>query len=469
MKTFLAEDFLLETETAKKLFFEYAQPQPIHDFHCHLSPQAIADDVQYENIAQIWLGGDHYKWRAMRSNGVPEERITGSADDRTKFQAYAETVPYTIGNPLYHWTHMELSRLLGIDTVLDGDTAESVWRRANDRLAKPEMSVRSILRTMNVKVVCTTDDPADSLEYHRAIAADGGVDTRVVPTFRPDKLFATEDVSAWNRTVDRLANASGVDISSYSDLVKALEQRMDEFHSVGGRGADHGLRGPFADFCSTAEAATHFDALRSGKHIDPGNGRKLATALLLDLNRGYSRRGWVSQYHLGAMRNNNTRMFEQLGPDSGFDSMGDEPMAADLAVFFDALERTKELPKTILYTLNPAFNDVMASMIGNFQDGSVPGKMQFGSAWWFNDQIDGMEKQMVSLANMGLLRRFVGMLTDSRSFLSFPRHEYFRRILCNLVGNWVESGLAPNDDKLLGSMVREICWDNARDYFEIEV
>ncbi len=469
MKTFLGHDFLLETETAKKLYFDHAERQPIFDFHCHLSPKAIAENATYSNLSEIWLAGDHYKWRAMRTNGVREEKITGSASDREKFQAWAETVPYCIGNPLYHWTHMELRKPFGIETVLNGESAESVWNRANELLATPELSVRGLLRMFDVRVVGTTDDPADPLTWHRKIADDSSIDTRVVPTFRPDKLFATDDVETWNRYVDRVAETADRDIAGYDDLLDALEKRMDDFHAIGGRASDHGLRSVFASFCSREEAARHFERLRGGTGVSAEQGKEFSTMLLLDLNHGYARRGWVSQYHLGAMRNNNTRMYRRLGPDTGFDSMADEPLAADLAAFLDALDRDEALPKTVLYTNNPVYNEVMATMIGNFQDGSVPGKLQFGSGWWFNDQIDGMERQMTALANMGLLRRFVGMLTDSRSFLSFPRHDYFRRILCNMIGNWVESGQVPNDEQLTGAMVREICWGNAKEYFQIEV
>ena len=469
MKTFLGHDFLLETETAKKLYFDHAERQPIFDFHCHLSPKAIAENATYSNLSEIWLAGDHYKWRAMRTNGVREEKITGSASDREKFQAWAETVPYCIGNPLYHWTHMELRKPFGIETVLNGESAESVWNRANELLATPEFSVRGLLRMFDVRVVGTTDDPADPLTWHRKIADDSSIDTRVVPTFRPDKLFATDDVETWNRYVDRVAETADRDIAGYDDLLDALEKRMDDFHAIGGRASDHGLRSVFASFCSREEAARHFERLRGGTGVSVEQGKEFSTMLLLDLNHGYARRGWVSQYHLGAMRNNNTRMYRRLGPDTGFDSMADEPLAADLAAFLDALDRDEALPKTVLYTNNPVYNEVMATMIGNFQDGSVPGKLQFGSGWWFNDQIDGMERQMTALANMGLLRRFVGMLTDSRSFLSFPRHDYFRRILCNMIGNWVESGQVPNDEQLTGAMVREICWGNAKEYFQIEV
>lgn len=468
MSEFLDRDFLLETDIARTLYFDYAEKQPILDYHCHLSPEDIANDRQFKTITEIWLEGDHYKWRAMRTNGVAERFVTGDASDREKFQAFAETVPYCIGNPLYQWTHLELKRPFGIDdTLLDGASAEAVWERTNAMLAQPEFSVRGILGQMNVKVVCTTDDPVDSLEAHARIAADPTCPVEVFPAFRPDKLFMTHDARAFNAYVDRLAEAAGLDIGSFHQLSEALDRRMSYFHDRGCRISDHGLSGPvYAEFTS-ADADRLFAEVRGGSSLDPASGAKLQTAIMLELNRGYTERGWTSQYHFGAMRNNNRRMFDTLGPDTGFDSMDDTPMARTLASMLSAVEANSGLPKTILYTNNPMYNEMMATMIGNFQDGEIPGKMQFGSGWWFNDQRDGMERQMVALANMGLLRRFVGMLTDSRSFLSFPRHEYFRRILCNLLGNWVQSGEIPGDVTVLGTMVQEICWENAKNYFDL--
>ncbi len=468
MSDFLAPDFLLETDIARRLYFEYAEPQPVFDYHCHLSPQDIADDRQFRTITEIWLAGDHYKWRAMRSNGVPERFVTGEASEREKFQAFAETVPYCIGNPLYQWTHLELKRPFGItDRRLDGNSAPEIWDRTNDLLAKPEFSVHGILRQMNVRVVCTTDDPVDTLDAHARIAANPDCPVDVFPAFRPDKLFATHDADAFNAYVDRLAEATGMDISSFAGLMDAVDQRLTYFHERGCRISDHGLSGPVYAACSPSEAESFFARLRGGKDLDASAGTALQTAIMLELNRGYASRGWTAQYHFGAMRNNNQRMFEKLGPDTGYDSMDDQPMARTLSAMLSAIEANSGLPKTILYTNNPVFNEMMATMIGNFQDGEIPGKMQFGSGWWFNDQRDGMERQMTALANMGLLRRFVGMLTDSRSFLSFPRHEYFRRILCNLLGNWVQSGEIPGDIDLLGSMVQEVCWDNAESYFNL--
>jgi glucuronate isomerase len=470
MNHFLTDDFILQTETARRLYHDYAAKMPIYDFHCHLPPDQIAEDRRYENLTDIWLRGDHYKWRAMRTNGIPERRITGEADDRDKFQAFAETVPHTIGNPIYHWTHMELRKPLGIDDVVLGpDTAETVWRRSGELLARPEYSARGIMNQMNVKVVCTTDDPADDLRHHRKIAADPDATAVVRPAFRPDKAFHAEDPVRYNAYLDTLEQAAGTSIRGYEDLLAALRSRIDYFHEHGGRLADHALETAVFDPQAETKAPAVFSRLRAGERVTEEELDAFMTAVLLFLGREYARRGWVMQLHIGALRNNNTRFFEMLGPDTGFDSMADEPMAKPLARLLNALDVTDELPKTILYILNPRDNAMIASMIGNFQDGSVPGKVQFGSAWWFNDQKEGMEEHLTAVANMSLLRRFVGMLTDSRSFLSFPRHEYFRRILCNLVGGWVESGQAPADMDLLGGMVQDISWNNARDYFDIEV
>jgi glucuronate isomerase len=406
----------------------------------------------------------------MRTNGIPEHRVTGDAGDRDKFQAFAETVPNTIGNPIYHWTHMELRKPLGIDDVVLGpDTAESVWQRSGELLARSEYSARGIMEQMNVKVVCTTDDPADDLRHHEKIAADPTATVTVRPAFRPDKAFHAEDPASYNAYLDRLEQAAGLSIRSYEDLLSALRSRIEYFHEHGGRLSDHALETAVFDPDSEAKAPAIFQKLRAGEAISKQELEAFMTAVLLFLGREYAHRGWVLQLHLGAMRNNNTRFFEKLGPDTGFDSMADESMAKPLSRFLNALDVSDELPKTIVYILNPRDNAMIASMIGNFQDGSVPGKIQFGSAWWFNDQKEGMEEHLTAVANMSLLRRFVGMLTDSRSFLSFPRHEYFRRILCNLVGGWVESGQAPADMDLLGGMVQDISWNNAKNYFDIEV
>ncbi|MFP4068211.1 MAG: glucuronate isomerase, partial [Spirochaetaceae bacterium] len=466
MKQFLTNDFILETETARRLYHDHAARMPIFDFHCHLSPEQIAEDKQFENLTDIWLRGDHYKWRAMRTNGIEERRITGDADDREKFQAFAETVPATIGNPIYHWTHMELRRPFGIDDLLLGpDTAEEVWRSAGDMLGKPEFTARGIMKQMNVKVVCTTDDPVDDLAHHERIAADPTAEVTVRPAFRPDKAFHAESPSVYNEYLDRLEQAAGVSIRSLDDLKSALRGRLDYFEERGCRLSDHALEAGVFHPQAEAEAPAVFKRLRAGEAVSGDELDAFVTAVLLFLGREYARRGWVLQLHIGAQRNNNTRFFERLGPDTGFDSMADAPYAKPLARFLDALDVTDELPKTIIYILNPRDNDMIASLIGCYQDGSVPGKVQFGSAWWFNDQKDGMERHLTAVANMSLLRQFVGMLTDSRSFLSFPRHEYFRRILCNLVGGWVERGEAPADMDLLGGMVEDIAWNNAREFF----
>ncbi len=467
MRSFLTESFMLRTKTAEKLYFDYAENLPIIDYHCHLPPWQIADDHQFANIGRIWLEGDHYKWRAMRTNGVDEEFITGSADDRRKFQAFAETVPATVGNPIYHWTHLELRSPLGIhDVCLDGTTAESVWQRANEKLADPEFSARGILRKMKVRFVGTTDDPVDSLESHQRIAQDPTCEVMVRPAFRPDRALGTHDPESWNAYIDRLAAAADLEISSFTDLVAALEKRIEFFKEAGCVLADHGiLRMPDVRADGSPDAAMA-DA-RAGRRPNPVDAEAFSAALLFELGKRYAAHGWASQFHLGAQRNNNTRMFSRLGADTGYDSIADIPQAGTLTAYLDALECEHALPKTIVYNLNPSDNEVFATIVGSFQDGSVPGKMQLGAAWWFNDQKDGILRHLTTLANMSLLPRFVGMLTDSRSFLSFPRHEYFRRILCDLLGAWAEGGEIPNDQELLGAVVRDICWTNAKRYFEL--
>jgi len=470
VKAFLDDqDFLLDTKVAQELYHDYAKSMPIFDYHCHLPPAQIADDHRFSNLTEAWLGGDHYKWRAMRTNGVPEAKVTGGATDREKFQAWAETVPYTLGNPLYHWTHLELARYFGISGVLlDGGTAEKVWSAANEKLASAGFTTRGLMTGMNVKVVCTTDDPVDDLSHHRKIASDHfGV--KVLPAFRPDKAMAVENVKAFNDYLTQLEKASGVAISSWKSYQDALIKRIDYFHAAGARISDHALVTPVAENYTEGDITRIFAALRGDKSVDPIEVSQFRTAALLFLVREYRKRNWIFQLHLGALRNNSSRFLKLLGPDTGFDSMADAPMAAPLARFLDRLDAADELPRTILYILNPADNDMIATMIGNFQDGSVPGKVQFGSGWWFNDQKDGMERQMGALANMGLLSRFVGMITDSRSFLSYPRHEYFRRVLCNLIGGWVENGQAPHDVAMLSRMVKDICYNNAAQYFGIEV
>jgi glucuronate isomerase len=466
MNEFLTEDFLLQSDTARELYHDYAEEMPILDYHCHLPPVRIAENKQFSTITEAWLGGDHYKWRAMRTNGVEEERITGQADDREKFRAWAETVPYTIGNPLFHWTHLELKRYFGIEgKLLNGNTADEIYDACNSRLAGEQYRARGLMNRMHVRAVCTTDDPADSLEHHRKIGADEGFDIPVFPAMRPDKAHAIEDPNRYNNWLARLEAASDTTITSYNELIGALEKRHDFFHEHGCRLSDHGIEYPVARELCDQDIEPIFNKVRDGKQPGPDEVEIFRTALLLEFGRMNAARGWVMQLHMGALRSMNSRMFERLGPDTGFDSIGDFHIAKPLAFFLDRLDRNEQLPKMIFYVLNPNDNETIATMLGNFQDGSVPGKMQFGSAWWFNDQKNGMEQQMTALANMGLLSRFVGMLTDSRSFLSYPRHEYFRRVLCNLIGEWVEGGEAPKDMKLLGPLVQDICYHNAVEYF----
>lgn len=468
-RPFLGEDFLLESDVARRLYHDHAAKMPIFDYHCHLPPAQIAENTQFENLSKIWLAGDHYKWRAMRANGVPEEQITGSADDRTKFRAWAKTVPYTIGNPLYHWTHLELARPFGVaGKVLNEETADEIYDHCNALLATEKFRVRGILDQMNVKVICTTDDPADNLEYHREIADDSSFGIKVFPAFRPDKAHAIENPVAYKEWIGRLEAAAGSSITSYESLLAAMQSRHDYFHERGCRISDHGIEYPVQEKATSSELEAIFRRVIDGVKPDPLSVRKFRSAVMREFGRMDADAGWTMQLHMGAVRNVNSRMFAELGPDTGYDSIADFPIALGLVRFLDSLAADGKLPKTILYNLNPTDNDLIASIIGSFQDGSVPGKMQFGSGWWFNDQKDGMLKQMIALANHGLLSRFVGMLTDSRSFLSYPRHEYFRRILCNLIGNWVVAGEAPNDERLLGNMVEDICYGNAEQYFGLE-
>jgi len=472
MKTeFITENFLLHNKQAERLYHEYAADQPIIDYHCHLPPAEIAADRRFENLAQIWLSGDHYKWRAMRAAGVAERYITGDASDREKFQKWAETVPLALRNPLYHWSHLELKRPLGIaDRLLGPDTAEGIWNECNAKLARPEFSARGIMRQMNVRLVCTTDDPTDSLEHHRAIAADDSFSIRVLPTFRPDRATAVESPPAFNEWVERLSAASRIDVKDdYDRFIDALRARHDFFHSQGCRLADHGLETFVADDYSVEEVAAAFRRVRGGADLPPGEIALFRSAVLEQLAAMNCDKCWVQQFHFGAMRNNNTRIFRLLGPDAGCDSIGDPQVARPMARFLDRLDRAGRLGKTIVYNLNPAHNDVVATMIGNFQDGSTPGKLQFGSGWWFLDQRDGMQRQLDSLSNQGLLSLFVGMLTDSRSFLSYTRHEYFRRILCGMLGKEMELGLLPDDLDMIGSMVRNISYGNAVRYFGFDL
>jgi len=463
---FITEDFLLQTEAGVRLYHEFARPMPILDYHCHLPPEQIAADHRFENLAQIWLYGDHYKWRAMRAAGVSEQYCTGDASDWEKFEKWAETVPKTLRNPLYHWTHLELKRPFGIsDRLLNPHTARGIWDQCNAMLATQAFSCRGIMKQMNVVLVCTTDDPCDSLAHHAAIAADASFDVRVLPAFRPDKALAVNNPELFNGWVDRLEEAADVDVRDVTSFLEAIGRRHDFFHRSGCRLSDHGIETFYEEFATPGQLEAIFQKVRAGGRPTVEEIRGFQSTMLHELARMDHQKGWTQQYHLAALRNNNSRALARLGPDTGFDSMGDWPVAAGLARFLDRLEGEKKLAKTIVYNLNPAMNDVLATMLGNFQDGTTPGKMQFGSGWWFLDQKDGMEKQLESLSNQGLLSQFVGMLTDSRSFLSYTRHEYFRRILCNLLGTEMDRGLLPRDFELVGQMVRDICYHNAAGYF----
>jgi glucuronate isomerase len=468
MKPFPDDNFLLRSSAAQRLYHEYAAPMPIIDYHNHLPPQQIAEDHQFENLTQIWLSGDHYKWRAMRANGVPERYCTGDADDWEKFEKWAETVPYTLRNPLYHWTHLELQRYFGVKELLGPKTARTIYEQCNEMLRSPEFSVRNLLRNMNVRALCTTDDPVDTLEWHREMHADPDMDFLVLPAYRPDKAMAVENPIVFNQYIEKLETVSDTAISGYGDFLNALKKRHDFFGENGCRLSDHGLEQVYAEDFSAQEIKTIFEKIKNGKNPDLQEVLKFKSALLMEFAIWDWEKGWVQQYHLGALRNNNSRALRTLGPDTGWDSIGDFPQGRALAKFLDRLDSNDQLAKTILYNLNPRDNELMAAMIGNFNDGSVAGKIQFGSAWWFLDQKDGMEKQLNALSNMGLLSRFIGMLTDSRSFLSYPRHEYFRRILCNLFGNDIENGELPDDLEWVGKIIQDICYRNAETYFEFQ-
>ncbi|MBD3392052.1 MAG: glucuronate isomerase [Chitinivibrionales bacterium] len=462
----ITDEFLLQSKTASRLYHEHAENLPIIDYHCHLPTAQIAHDDRFENMTRIWLNGDHYKWRLMRANGIEERFCTGSADDWDKFDAWARTVPAIIGNPLYHWTHMELKRPFGIaDRLLGPDTARSIWEACNAKLAGPRFSARGIMRQFNVRLVCTTDDPVDSLEHHKALAQDASFPIRVLPTFRPDKALAVDSPDVFNAWVASLANAADMEIGSFRDFLTAIRKRHDYFHANGCRLSDHGLETAHGAEFSEREVAAIFDQARSGPRVGPREAEVFKSAMMYEFGVMNHEKGWVQQLHLGALRNNNARQYRELGPDTGFDSIGDFEIARPLAHMLDRLDKENRLAKTIIYNLNPRDNALIASMIGNFQDGSVAGKMQFGSAWWFLDHQSGIEDQLRTISNFGLVSRFVGMLTDSRSFLSYPRHDYFRRILCNMLGGDVERGLAPNDLHLVGGIVKDICYANAARYF----
>ncbi len=468
MKEFMDTDFLLQTETAKRLYHDHAEKMPIYDYHCHLSPQEIAEDKQYDNLGEIWLGGDHYKWRAMRTNGIAEEFITGNASWREKFQKWAETVPQTLRNPLYHWTHLELQRYFGIDTLLSPATADEIFDHCTALLRTPEFSARNLMRKMNVKLVCTTDDPADDLKWHKQIAADG-FEIKVLPTFRPDKAMNLSDSIVWKSYVQTLEGSSKTTIDSPNSLLEAVDRRHEYFHSAGCRLSDHGVAYVPDAPASDTELEAIFQKAMEGQPVDLADREKFEAWFLYEVGKMNHKRGWVQQFHVGVFRNNNTRLFQSLGPDTGFDSIADYRQGQGMIRLLDRLDHSNQLAKSILYNINPSDNELFATLIGNYQDGSLPGKIQWGSGWWFLDQKDGMEKQINALSNLGLLSRFIGMLTDSRSFLSYPRHEYFRRILCNLIGTDVENGEIPADMELLGPMVENICYNNATNYFGIEL
>jgi glucuronate isomerase len=464
MKPFLDQNFLLSNDTAVRLYHEFARDMPIIDYHNHLPPQEMADDRSFENITRIWLNGDHYKWRAMRINGISEEFITGGASDRDKFRKWAETVPYTMRNPLYHWTHLELQRYFGIKDVLNADNADRIYDQTTELLQSPEFRVRRLLERMDVRALCTTDDPVDSLEHHQRIHEDGWR-IKVLPAFRPDKAMNVDDPAGFNAYLSLLEKAADTSISTFDNYIDALRRRHDYFVQNGCKVSDHGMEQIYAEDYTDAEIRAIFDKIRAGHALTVSDNRKFKSAMLLTFAEWDWERGFVQQFHLGALRNNNSRMLRKLGPDTGWDSIGDFEQGRALVKFLDRLDGQDKLAKTILYNLNPADNELMATMIGNYNDGSSVGKVQWGSGWWFLDQKDGMTRQMNALSNMGLISRFVGMLTDSRSFLSFPRHEYFRRILCNIFGEEIENGELPNDIVWIGSMMQDICYRNARDYF----
>lgn len=470
MASFIHENFILNNQTAVDLYHKYAKNMPIYDYHCHLSPKDIAENRRFNNITELWLEGDHYKWRGMRAHGIDEKYITGDADPKEKFKAWAETVPYTLGNPLYHWTHLELKKYFHIDTLLNPDTCEEIWNQCNELLQQDDFSCQSLIKKSNVKVICTTDDPTDDLYYHDQIKEQKDFDVKVLPTFRPDKGLEInkETFIPFVQTLEKVTNK---ELTTYAEYVQALGERLQYFHDKGCRIADHGLGEiPFAP-SEPGELEQIYQAGLKGEKVTLEDEKKFKTDLLIFLAKEYKQKDWAMQIHFGAIRNNNTRMFKKLGPDTGFDSINDQgEVAAPLNALLDACEQQDALPKTIIYNLNPIHNELIGSTIQNFQAGSgIPGKIQFGSGWWFNDTKPGMIRQLSSLADQGLLAHFVGMLTDSRSFISYSRHEYFRRILCNLVGTWVEDGEIPNDEALLQNLIENICYNNAKNYFSIEL
>lgn len=465
MKQFMDEDFLLRSKTAQQLYHDYAEKMPIIDYHCHLLPHEIAEDKRFDNITQLWLYGDHYKWRAMRSNGVDEKYCSGDADDYEKFLKWAETVPMTIRNPLYHWTHLELKRYFGIDELLNKDTAKSIYEKTREQITSDDFSAQSILKKMKVEVVCTTDDPVDNLENHAKLAKTG-FESRMLPAWRPDKAMDVAIPEVFNKYVDTLSEVVDKELIDFRSYMDALKERHDFFDKMGSRLSDHGLENFYTESYTSQEIDAIFTKVRNGNDLSSNEIDKFKSAMLYELAVMDNDKNWVQQFHIGAVRNMNSKRFEEDGPDIGYDSIGDFAIAKPMGAFLDKLARNNALTKTILYNLNPRDNALFATMIGNFQDGKIPGKMQFGAAWWFLDQKDGITEQLNALSNLGLLSRFVGMLTDSRSLLSYPRHEYFRRVLCDLIGQDVEDGLIPNDMNLLGQMVKDICYYNAKEYFD---
>jgi len=464
--TFIHDDFLLQSATAQRLYHTYATLQPILDFHCHLSPKVIAENRPFRDLTEICLEGDHYKWRAMRANGVPERFCTGDAEPYEKFLAWARTVPHTLRNPLYHWTHLELVRYFDIHELLDEKTAPAIWKKANERLQSNELTPQGILKKFRVTTLCTTEDPVTSLEFHERIEREGG-SAHVYPAFRPDGALRTADAPAFNRWTDQLTACTGVAVKTLPDFLKALRTRHDAFHARGCRLSDHGVVHCFAEPCNNQDAESLFGDVRAGRSLAPGDSAKLNSYLMLFFGRLDAEKGWTKQLHLGAQRNLNSRMLTALGPDTGYDAMGDWSQGADLSAYLDRLDKENALPKMILFNVNPVDNYLFATIAGCFQSGETAGKIQFGSGWWFLDQKEGMELQLNALSNCGLLSRFVGMVTDSRSFLSFPRHEYFRRVLCNLLGDEMEKGLLPKEDQLVGEMIQNICFRNAAEFLAL--
>jgi glucuronate isomerase len=467
MKPFIHDNFLIDSATAEKLYHDYAANQPIIDFHCHLSPALIAEDRHFSNLTQAWLEGDHYKWRAMRSNGITEKYCTGNGSDIDKFRKWAETVPYTVGNPLYHWTHLELARYFGIYDLLSPATADAIYEKASSMLRSREYTIRAMLCRMKAEIICTTDDPCDSLEHHRTIASS--ISIMVFPTFRPDAVLKTGDPEKFKKYIHRLAQTSGTTIRSFYNMVEALHRRHSFFHDHGCRVSDHGLDRFYFAECTPSEVNAIFKKLMKGNTLSAEENEKYCFAVMTELCKLNHERGWTQQFHAGAMRNNNSRKFRQMGPDTGWDSIGVTQDAYKMSRFLDSLDNTDQLARTILYNLNPADNEMMITLAGSFNDGSYPAKVQYGAAWWFLDQMHGMEKHLKDLSSFGLLRRFVGMVTDSRSFLSYPRHEYFRRLLCSYIGGQVEKGLIPDDPELLKPLIEGIAYKNAKNFFNFKI